>query len=378
MTPEAIYQNAINQEGFTSDPVQAQAVQLTQQLYELLIEQSQRTYTDNFLERMARHLRQRIPFLSSPAAIRGLYFWGGVGRGKSWLMDSFFNTLPFTEKRRIHFHPFMEEIHEQLKNLPRTPDPLLILARQMAEQYQVLCIDEFHVQDITDAMLLAGLLHALFSYGVVLITTSNIAPDDLYKNGLQRERFLPAIQLIKEHTRVFELNSATDYRDMVLAKEGCFHIPLNAHNEDMMLQHYIKLSNHAPVEAQSIKINKRVINTVAFNQPSKAHPDSVIWFEFDELCNTARSNSDYQRISEMFEHILIANIYPMDEQKDSVAKRFMHLIDALYDNHRCLVLSAEVEPEELYSGRLLKMSFQRTVSRLKEMRSKLYRGESCS
>ena len=378
MTPEALYRNAIEQEGFTPDPVQAEAVQLTQQLFEQLNTRPHHSYQDNFLSRTLKTLRQKLPFHTAPTTIKGLYFWGGVGRGKTWLIDSFFKTLPFTEKRRIHFHPFMQEIHEKLRELPNTPDPLPIIGKQMALQYQLLCLDEFHVQDITDAMLLAGLLEALFEYGVVLVTTSNIEPDELYKNGLQRDRFIPAIELIKQNSVVFELNNSTDYRDMVLAKEGCYHIPLNQHNEDMMLQHYIKVSNHAPIEPQTIEINKRSIKVLALNCASQEHPETVIWFEFDELCNTARSNFDYQLITEQFDHILISNIYLLDEQKDSIAKRFMHLIDAIYDQHRCLILSAEVEPDKIYQGRLLKKPFERTISRLKEMRSRLYRGKACS
>lgn len=376
MTPRTYYQNAINNLGFTSDPVQAHAVQLTQQLFDYLIEQPHHN-NHHFIHRLVNHLRQKV-FKANKDSIKGLYFWGGVGRGKTWLIDSFFHTLPFTEKRRIHFHPFMQEIHQQLKTLPKTPDPLTIIAKQMSQQYRVLCIDEFHVQDITDAMLLTGLLHALFSYGVILVTTSNIAPDELYKNGLQRDRFLPAIRLIKENTQVYELNNTTDYRDLVLAKEGSYHTPLTPHNDDMMLQHFIQVSNHAPIESQTIEVNKRPVSALAINYSSEEHPEDVIWFEFDDLCNTARSHSDYQILAEQFTHILIANIYQMDEQKDDVAKRFMHLIDALYDNHCCLIVSAESEPEQLYEGRLLKMSFQRTISRLKEMRSKLYRGKACS
>jgi cell division protein ZapE len=372
MTPEAVYQKDIKAHGFTADAIQAQAVQLTHSLFLQLLKPPRKKPHDSVFQRLWQRVQQTLSLTPAHNPIKGLYLWGGVGRGKTWLMDSFYNALPFEEKQRIHFHPFMQVIHEQLRHLPKTPDPLTIIAQQMSLQYRVLCIDEFHVQDITDAMLLAGLLEALFSHHVTLVTTSNIAPDDLYKNGLQRTRFLPAIELIKQHTRVFELNNTIDYRDLVLAKEGCYHTPLNQHNDDMMLQHYIQLTDHAPVEQSSIEINNRDIKVVAVNFRSQQHPKNVVWFDFNELCNTHRSNSDYQLIARQFKHLLIANAYSMDEEKEDVAKRFMHLIDALYDNQCYLVISAETQPDALYHGRLLRQPFQRTVSRLHEMRSKPY------
>lgn len=388
MTPEQVYHNAIQNLGFTRDPVQAEAVQLTQQLYVQLIERyssdfslsalSKTSASRGFWYRLNTVLWKKIFSLQfsvkSDVPLKGLYFWGGVGRGKTWLIDSFFNTLPFPEKRRIHFHPFMQEVHQQLKTLPRTPDPLPIIAKQMAQQYQLLCIDEFHVQDITDAMLLAGLLEALFSYGVTLVTTSNTSPDDLYKNGLQRERFLPAIESIKQNTIIFKLNNTTDYRHQILIQEGNYHTPLNEHSADMMLQHFIELSNHAAVCAQNININQRPIPVIALSNPSRKNDNAVVWFEFDKLCNTARSNSDYLMIAKQYHHILISDVYRMGEQKDDVARRFMHLIDALYDQDSYVVISAETEPDELYHGRRLKMPFLRTASRLKEMRRKIYQG----
>ncbi len=397
MTPEQAYKNALKQQNFLPDPVQKEAVQLTQQLYQCLCDQFPSTQKFNkhppsglnswvnSLLLKGRNIKEKIStqifpqlFAQNPLQIKGLYFWGGVGRGKTWLIDSFFNTLPFSNKRRIHFHAFMQDIHEQLKTLPKTPDPLPILGKQIAQEFQLLCIDEFHVQDITDAMLLSGLLKALFAHGVVLVVTSNIPPDELYKNGLQRESFLPAIHLIKQHMQVFELNSKTDYRTLVLEKEGCYHSPLNPYNKNIMEQHFIMLSNHATIHRQIIEINKRSIQVLGINHTSAKHPHSVIWFNFDELCNTARSSADYLYIAKQYTQILISNVYSMGEEKDDIAKRFVHLIDALYDNHCSLVICAETEPDELYHGRRLKISFPRTASRLKEMRSKLYRVKQLS
>lgn len=399
MTPQEAYQYALKYQNFSPDPIQEEAVQLTETLYHQLNLQTSKQFSPSAARNTQSNRKTEHSFynnrlkpylkkgqllalkLLSPVLlqkhqkIKGLYFWGGVGRGKSWIIDSFYNSLTFTNKRRIHFHPFMQAIHEQLKDLPKTPDPLPILAKQMAQEFQLLCIDEFHVQDITDAMLLAGLLEALFSEGVILVTTSNIAPDDLYKNGLQRDSFLPAIKLIQQNTLTFELNNETDYRTLILDKEGCYHLPVNQYNQYMMEQHYIKISQNAPVRIHSIEINKRQIQVFAVNHASNKHPHSIVWFEFDALCNTARSNSDYLSIARQYPTILVSNIYIMGEQKDDVAKRFVHLIDALYDNHCTLVINAEAEPDKLYHGRRLKKSFLRTASRLKEMRSKLYRAK---
>lgn len=372
MTPKQTYHNAIQNLGFTADPVQAEAVQLTQKLYLELLNRHFVKPSQNISawEKLWQYLSSLHPWYKPSPPVTGLYFWGGVGRGKTWLIDSFFHTLPFPEKRRVHFHHFMNEVHEQLKSLPKTPDPLPIIAQQIAQQYRLLCIDEFHVQDITDAMLLAGLLEALFTYGITLVTTSNIAPDELYKNGLQRDHFLPAIKWIKKNTQVFELNNKTDYRHQTLMQKGCYHSPLNKYNTNLLREHFIDLSNHAPIEQQNININNRPIPVLALNHSSEQYPQTVIWFEFDELCNTPRSNSDYLLIAEQYANILITGIYRMDEQKDDIAKRFVHLIDALYDRHCHMIITAETEPDDLYQGRLLQQPFQRTASRLIEMRSK--------
>ncbi len=379
MTPKQAYLNAMEQLHFYPDPIQEKAVQLTQNLYQQLVNQSStHSLKKESNKSWPQSIKQKLHSLfSSPpkTAIKGLYFWGGVGRGKTWLIDSFFKTLPFENKRRVHFHPFMQAIHAQLKDLPKTPDPLPIIAKQMAKECQVLCIDEFHVHDITDAMLVGGLLKELFNEGLVIVTTSNVAPDDLYKNGLQRDSFLPAIQLLKQNTHVMDLDNKIDYRSRLLEKEGNYHTPLSSYNNDMMKQHFIKMSQHAPLHSQHIEVNTRQIQALAVNLSSHQHPDTVIWFEFDELCNTARSSLDYQWIAQKYPNILISNLYQMDEDKDDVAKRFVHLIDALYDKHSFLVISAEVEPDELYLGKRLKLAFPRTASRLKEMRSKLYRGK---
>ncbi len=374
MTPQQVYKNALAHHKFTPDSVQADAVLLTEALFQQLVLQDSRTLL-SAIGKETLWTRLRNYFSAGPPVPKGLYLWGGVGSGKTWLMDSFFNTLPFAEKQRIHFHAFMQDIHRQLKILPKSPDPLPIIAQQMAKKIRLLCIDEFQVQDITDAMLLSGLLKALLMQGVVLVITSNSAPDELYKNGLQRSSFLPAIKLIKAHTQVFELNHGTDYRTLVLEKEGCYHSPLNQYHKDMMAQHFIQISDHAPLQQQTIRVNKRIIKVIALNQASGRYPQTVIWFDFEQLCNTARSSADYLLIARNYPCILLSDVYPMDEESDDIAQRFIHLIDALYDQHCTLVISAATEPDELYQGRQLKRTFLRTASRLKEMRSKLYRGK---
>ena len=352
MSPLECYQDAIQIRGFRADPLQAAAVQLTQRLYQQLVDLDK---TSGLFSRV----RKRYSRKKSP--INGLYLWGGVGRGKTWLVDSFYASLPIKNKRRMHFHEFMLEIHAQLSILPKTPDPMPIIAARMAKKYSVICLDEFHVNDITDAMLLAGLLEALFKANLVLVTTSNQPPEALYDNGLQRSRFLPAIDWIKQHTTVFHLDSDTDYRHLVLQQEGCYHTPLNAHSEDMLLQHFIELTDHVPVQPGEITINNRPV-------PVRAVSGDVVWLEFDTLCNTARAAADYIFLADNFQHILLGNVSSMGDGKNDVARRFMHFVDILYDKHRCLIMSADAEPGDLYTGTDLATPFLRTASRLNEMR----------
>jgi len=361
MSPLKCYQDAVDVQSFRDDPVQAAAVQLTQQLYHQLLDLEKST---DLLSRLKKRYSRK------KTAINGLYLWGGVGRGKTWLVDSFYASLPIKNKHRIHFHELMLDIHSQLSMLPKTPDPIPIIAARMAKEYKVICLDEFHVNDITDAMLLAGLLEALFNAGVVLVITSNVAPDELYKNGLQRPRFLPAIQWIKKHTTVFHLNSDTDYRHLLLENEGCYHTPLSDQTEEMLLQHFIELTDHAVAHPQELTINNRPV-------PTNAVVGGVVWLNFNTLCNSARAASDYLYLAENFTHILLSGVYSLDDRKNDVAWRFMHLVDILYDKHCCLIVSAAAAPGELYTGNDLVVPFQRTASRLNEMRSEQYKAENC-
>lgn len=354
MTPLERYQYDLSENGFIPDPVQAQAVEMTHALYHRLINQN--LHKKTFLKKL---------FGRAIEPTKGLYFWGGTGRGKTYLLDSFYESLPFAEKRRVHFHHFMQDVHHRLKQLPKTPDPLPIVARQLAADTRLICLDEFHVNDITDAMLLGGLLEAIFAHGVTLVTSSNIAPDDLYKNGLQRERFMPAIALIKRHTDVFHLDNHTDYRLALLEKSGTYHSPLNERSAQLMCQHFEDLNNESEHIIRPIKVNGREIDTLGWCS-------DIVWFDFKAICETPRSAADYLDIASNYHTVLLSNIPQLGEEQDDAAKRFIHLIDALYDHQVKLVVSAESEPEQLYLGERMSFPFQRTISRLAQMRSHDY------
>ena len=355
MTPTQVYQKDIEKRGFIPDKAQQAAVLLTQNLYDELLAG---TPTQTKQSIFSFFKKEKI------VPVTGLYFWGGVGRGKSYLIDTFYDCLPFSEKKRVHFRQFMQDIHNQLKALPKTPDPLIIVSAKIAERCKVLCIDEFHVDDITDAMIMAGLLDALFNHGVTLVATSNIAPENLYKNGLQRDRFLPAIHLIIEHTKIFHLDGGTDYRLELLEKEGTFHIQQTSDLE-IVQQQISQLANTRLIENTHIELNHRMLHC-------RAKADNVIWFDFAEICETPRSSVDYIALASEYETIAVTGIPITDDSKNDVVKRFIQLIDAIYDHRVKFIATAEAEPEKLYHGTGLEFPFQRTASRLYEMRSEEY------
>lgn len=341
--------------GFLCDPAQSVVVDYLQGIYFALLNQSRQRA--GFVERL---------FGRGPAQIKGIYLWGGVGRGKTYLVDSFYESIYFIPRRRIHFHHFMRELHELLKTLPKSPNPLPIIARRMAEEFRVLVLDEFFVDDIADAMLLVGLLPPLFDNGIVLITTSNIEPDELYKNGLQRLHFLKAIEEIKSNTHVVKLTDGEDFRMQCLERGGTYHIVDSEQESDRILQR--QYEQLVPVHERSnapFEVNNRIIDT-------RGHNRDIIRFDFYAICETPRSPSDYVEIARDFHTVLLGPVPEMGEGKDDVAKRFMHLIDALYDHGVKLILTAESRPENLYHGRLIKDAFERTISRLHEMGSKHY------
>lgn len=297
--------------------------------------------------------------------VRGIYLHGATGRGKTWLMDSFYACVEIAAKHRLHFHRFMREVHQQLSQLTHTKDPLKVIAGQWAGRYRLICLDEFHVNDIGDAMILGGLLDALFKAGVTLVTTSNIPIAELYKNGLQRERFLPAIELLRQYTTEVALGEGRDYRIGLLSENDVYHVLKNAEGEQALMQQFQALANVTPKTRREIKINRREFHFQAW-------ANELIWFSFDELCSKPRSASDYLDIARSFHTVFISDIPQLDEAKDDAAKRFVHLIDALYDNHVKLIVTAAAPIEQLYHGRLVKFEFDRTISRLNEMRSQAY------
>ena len=353
MTLLARYQSDLEQRQFQPDPAQRAAVERLDILHQRLVNTP--PFKAGFFDKW---LKRR------PEPIQGLYLWGGVGRGKTYLMDLFFDALPLPEKRRMHFHRFMQSIHEALQALPKSPDPLLIVAKGLAQQMRVLCLDELHVDDIGDAMLLGRLLEGLFSHGVTLVTTSNIPADQLYKNGLQRERFLPAIQQLKLHTALFHLDNGADYRTRLLEKAGVYHLSGDG-NDTALADYFLALAPESELQAGEIAVNHRMIATCA-------ESGGVVWFQFKALCETARSATDYLEISRLYHTVLISDIPAMDEAVDDAAQRFIHLIDALYDHNVNLIVSAAVPLAALYRGRRHQFAFQRTISRLQEMGSGRY------
>lgn len=325
---------------------------------EQLIHLGQRLENPTFISRFKKRL------VLKHAPVKGLYIWGSVGRGKTFLMDLFFDSLDFKQKKRMHFHHFMKHIHEQLKLYQGHADPLRLIARNFAKDTRLLCFDEFYVNDIADAMLLGGILSELFSHGLSFVATSNVEPDKLYANGLQRDKFLPAIALIKKWTHIIEMGGALDYRLRVLQSAELYHHPLDqaAHKQ---LENTFKQLAPFGSQAQSIEVMGRDI-------PVEGVADSVIWFDFKELCMGARSTQDYVEIARTFHTLLLSNVKQMSQGREDAARRFVALVDECYERRVTLVVSADCAIEDLYKGSQLSFEFQRTTSRLQEMQSEVF------
>lgn len=300
------------------------------------------------------------------APVPGAYLWGGVGRGKTHLMDLFHRGLPFADKRRLHFHRFMEMVHAELKMLVNRRDPLAVVAGKFARNARVLCFDEFSVSDIGDAMILSLLLGALFERGVTLVATSNTEPDELYKNGLQRDRFLPAIALIKRHTRVVHLDGGADYRLRALDSGGVYHVTGDGdHGDAALLDCYRRIAGGEGEAGRVLHIRGRPLR-------SRRRGDGIAWFTFTELCAGPRGIADYIALARLHHTLLVSAIPRMDADHDDRARRFIALVDELYERGVNLIASAHAEPENLYHGRRLKKEFARAASRLREMQSREY------
>ena len=354
MTPQASYQRDIRQKGFSPDPAQAEAVGHLQHLFEQLCQPPS----------LFQRIRQTVGYRPEP--VRGLYFWGGVGRGKTWLMDIFYHCLPFAEKRRLHFHHFMRRVHAELTTLAGQKNPLTTVAERLAKEARVICFDEFFVADITDAMILAGLLEQLFRRGVTLVATSNVPPGQLYRDGLQRARFLPAIDLIEQHTQVINVDGGTDYRLRLLTKAATYHWPLNDDSQVRLEQIFTDLADPLSVlTGQPIEIAGRSINTIK-------QCDGVVWFTFADLCDGPRSQNDYIELAQIYHSVIVQGLLPFDASRNDQARRFIALVDEFYDRGVKLIISSEVAPEALYPSGTLCFEFQRTLSRLQEMQSTEY------
>ncbi len=354
MTPSERHRSDLARAGFHHDAAQQRAIDKLQSLYDQLACPVADTSLWSKL------------FSGKTSPLQGLYLWGGPGRGKTYLMDCFYESLPETIGRRVHFHRYMLEVHEALDGLVRTTDPLDVVAGQQADQCRVLCLDEFHVTDVADAMLLAGLLTGLFRRGVALVATSNIAPDDLYPDGLQRQRFLPAIDQLKTHCEIFELDAGTDFR-LEHLQHGSMYQIIDAQQAGEWLQG--RLGDLVPLSGTRGPVN---VHLAGRPVAVRALAGDVIWMEFSELCEQPHSARDYLELAREFHTVLLEAVPSMSEEQDEAARRFIHLVDALYDHNVTLIMTAEVSPEQLYTGHRLRAVFARTTSRLIEMSGQAY------
>ncbi len=350
------YEAELKARGYKSDPAQRAAAQRLQQLYSELV-----------AFKAARRTALR-KLLARPRMPRSVYFWGGVGRGKSFLMDCFFEAVPYKRKRRVHFHAFMHEVHNELRTLKDTPDPLQRVADRIARETRLLCFDEFHVSDIADAMILGRLLEALFERGVIFVMTSNYPPEGLYPNGLQRINFLPTIEMMKRRFDVIEVDNGTDYRLRTLEKIEIYLVPHDADAEHKMSEDFRRLAGTEGAPG-AIELFERPV-------PVVRRAPGVIWFDFATLCGGPRSQNDYLEIAREHHSLILSDVPRMGPGNASEARRFTWLVDVLYDHRVKLVMSAAVPAHELYTEGHNAQEFVRTVSRLIEMRSRDYLAEA--
>jgi cell division protein ZapE len=358
-TPLELYQEDLKRDDFSYDADQEKAVKHLQRLYDDLVASYNKSKKKGPL-RKAFSKKQKVP-------IQGLYFWGGVGRGKTYLVDTFFDALPFERKMRTHFHRFMQRVHKDLTALEGIKNPLTAIADQISKEAVVICFDEFFVSDIGDAMILGGLMEELFARGVTLVSTSNIVPDGLYKNGLQRERFLPAIKLLNLYTDVVNVDSGIDYRLRTLEQAELYHYPLDESAETSLRKSFESLIP----DIKHIEFNIDV-EILGRNIPLKAVCDDVAWFDFYGLCDGPRSQNDYIELGKLYHAILISNVPVMGVKNDDLARRYINLIDEFYDRGVKVIMSADAPIHEMYTGGSLDFAFQRTTSRMLEMQSHDY------
>jgi cell division protein ZapE len=344
----SLYRQHLDRRGFVADPSQRRAVERLQRLYE------------EWTAYKARRNSALKRLIIKPALPKGVYLWGAVGRGKSFLMDSFYLAVPLVRKRRVHFHHFMREIHRELNELKGSEDPIAAVAERTARRYRLICFDEFHVSDIADAMILGRFLEQVIARGVVFCMTSNYPPDGLYPNGLQRERFLPAIALLKDRLDVLEVDNGTDYRRLKMQRLKVYHLGSDAEFPRIFdeLKDVEEERHPLDVEGRTIAYRKRA--------------GGLVWFDFDALCGGPRSYADYVDLARRFHTVMLSGVPKMSPKNADAARRFTWLVDVFYDDRVNLVVAAEAEPEQLFPEGEQSAEFQRTASRLHEMQSVQY------
>jgi cell division protein ZapE len=362
MTPLEKYNQDLTLDGFEVDSAQHNAVIHLQRIFDDFVALQNKP-------QKKRWYSKRVKGSSQPKGIRGVYFWGGVGRGKTYLMDTFYECLPGDKKMRVHFHRFMHRVHQELTRLKGVTNPLVEIAKILSEEADIICFDEFFVSDITDAMLLGGLFEQLFARGITLVATSNIPPEDLYLNGLQRARFLPTIALIKANNEIVNVDSGIDYRLRTLQNAEIYHFPLDDQAEANLNQYFDQLAVDPKQGNVQINVMERMLDV-------RREADGIALFEFAVLCESARSQVDYIEISRCYNTILLANVKLMGVETDDAARRFIALVDEFYERHVKLIISAQVPMENLYKGGILSFEFNRCLSRLQEMQSHEYLGRA--
>jgi cell division protein ZapE len=343
-----LYEQSLAKRGFVSDPAQWRAVERLQRLYE------------EWSAYKARRNTALKRFLVHPELPKGVYLWGPVGRGKSFLMDAFYRCVPLVRKRRVHFHHFMREIHRELDELRGTEDPLAAAAERTARRLRLICFDEFHVADIADAMIVGRFLEQVMERGVEFVMTSNYHPDALYPNGLQRERFLPAIELIKRRLDIVGVDNGTDYRRLKMERMKVYHV-----GSDAPLAKIFDELRDVEEEKQPLDVEGRTI-------PYRKRAGGLVWFDFEVLCGGARSYADYVDLAKRFHTVMLSGVPRMSPKDSDAARRFTWLVDVFYDDRVNLIISAAAQAEDLFTAGEQAAEFQRTVSRLHEMQSAEY------
>ncbi|WP_111894158.1 cell division protein ZapE [Acinetobacter sp. MB5] len=351
-SPAERYAQALSSGQFIADDAQAQAVNELERVWQELISRYKASK-----KAFRRFRRQTTP--------HGVYMWGGVGRGKTWLMDQFFDSIPFRRKTRMHFHHFMQYVHKELNKLSGHRNPLDLVADQIYKDAVIICFDEFFVSNVTDAMILSDLFQKLFQRGITLVATSNIAPDGLYKNGIHRDRFLPTIEMVKENCEILNVDAGVDYRLRVLKQAQLFKTPLTPEADQWLDERFHALTQSQNIVKSSIEINNRQIETLG-------HSQDVLWCEFRELCLKPRSPADFIEIANTYNTVLVSHIPHLTDLLNDATRRFIYLVDEFYDRGVKLLLTSQDSIIEIYKGEKLSFEIERTRSRLLEMQSDDY------